>query len=86
MEVTAPNGTPEPPVPASPVEVPDFDACGAGTSRCCIFLAMGAGGVQCLRSTDLRSYLIARHESGTMNAKRNPVAPFPDCQSEERYD
>ncbi len=76
--------------PAGPAEGPDpvadFVACGAGTARCCIFLGMGAGGAQCLRPTGLRTLLLDRHAAGTMNAKRNPIAAFPDCQTEERYD
>ena len=58
---------------------PDPYRCGAGKgAACCVFLTCGAGGFNCERHTGLRWVLISR----AMNAKRKPVAPYPDCMDQ----
>lgn len=55
---------------------PNYLKCGAGMgAECCIFLTLGTGGFQCERFSDMRDTLLFR----TMNSKRNPPEPFPDC-------
>jgi hypothetical protein len=57
--------------------VADFHKCGAGRGKdACIFLTAGSNGAECQRFGDLRWNLIFR----TMNAKRHPEKPFPECQ------
>ncbi len=61
--------------------VADFKKCGAGKGAdCCIFLVGGSGGAECARYTSLHNTLVIK--SSTMNAKRAPTLPFPDCQTE----
>jgi len=55
---------------------PDPIKCGAGRGEeCCIFLTAGSKGFECERFGSLRDMLISR----TMNAKRNPEEPYPQC-------
>lgn len=54
--------------------------CGAGTTECCIYLTVGAGGFACERFSDLRYTIMFRKEK--MNAQYDPVVPYPRCQSE----
>jgi hypothetical protein len=57
--------------------------CGAGAGeKCCAYLLCGAEGFECGRETELKSQIEARVRSGTFNAKRLPIKPFPECQSE----
>jgi hypothetical protein len=53
--------------------------CGAGLgAECCIFLTAGKDGFCCERYGDLRFTLIFKKSD--MTAKREPLAPFPQCQ------
>lgn len=55
----------------------DLKKCGAGQgTECCIFLTMGSKGPCCERHSDMRTSLIFK----TMNAKREPIETYPDCQ------
>lgn len=57
-------------------QIPDHIKCGAGKGEdCCIFLTISGQGFKCERFTSLRDSLIFK----TMNAKRNPEEPYPDC-------
>ena len=58
--------------------VADFKKCGAGSAECCIFLMGGPNGAMCARYTELHNTLVMRQ--ATMNAKRAPTEPFPECQ------
>jgi len=58
------------------VPIPNPEECGAGKGeKCCIFLTVSAKGFECERFSGLRDTLIFR----TMNAKRHPEEPYPDC-------
>jgi len=58
------------------IQTPDPQKCGSGRGAdCCIFLTMGLGGFSCERFTGLRDTLIFK----TMNAKRDPGEPYPEC-------
>lgn len=63
--------------PENPVA--DLVKCGAGSSKCCIFLTAGPQGMCCERHSDLRYTLIFK----TMAAKRHPKKLFPACQDLE---
>jgi hypothetical protein len=58
-------------------------ACGMGEARCCAFLVVGGEGFECGRAGELREVILARVI--TMRARRLPLLPFPECQSEESY-
>jgi hypothetical protein len=59
--------------------VADPAKCGAGKgAECCIFIVDGPLGFSCERHGELRYSLIFK----TMTARREPNAPFPDCQSQ----
>lgn len=60
-----------------PDHKPDVKKCGGGTDQCCIFLTCEADGFKCARFSYLRNQLIFR----TMNAKRHPPEPYPDCMN-----
>ena len=50
--------------------------CGAGKGAdCCVFLTCGADGFSCERFSSMRDTLLFK----TMNAKRNPSEPYPNC-------
>ena len=58
------------------LSIPDFTKCGAGQGAdCCIFITVGSDGLTCERFTSLRDSLIFK----TMNAKRHPEEPYPQC-------
>jgi hypothetical protein len=55
------------------------EKCGAGRGAdCCIFMAVSSTGFSCERFGALHWSLIFR--KGQMNAKREPVEPYPNCQ------
>jgi len=56
--------------------IPDIEKCGAGKGEeCCIFITVSGKGFMCERFSELRDSLIFK----TMNAKRDPIEPYPEC-------
>jgi hypothetical protein len=63
--------------------IEDPDACGIGQKEhCCAYLVMGPDGFFCGRETELRDIIFTRATAGLMSAKRLPISPFPECQTE----
>ena len=63
------------------VPIPDPMKCGVSKGKnCCIFLIVKAlDGFCCERFTSLRDTLIFT----PMNAKKNPIEPYPECMNQE---
>jgi len=62
--------------------IADPKKCGAGLGKeCCIFLVAGSNGFECARYSSMRYDLQFR----TMNAKRDPSAPYPLCQIDKLW-
>lgn len=61
---------------------PDMKRCGAGMGKeCCIFLTVGAEGLDCERGGPLD--LTLRSRAPRMTAQRIPTDPWPHCMFDE---